>query len=211
MANDYLPPAPGGISGWGVPQAIDAGTERAFEPDVAIDGQGGAMAVWAQGATFPGSTILAARQVDFEWTPATAVSSGTEVSSRPTVVLDLEGNATALWKQWEGRDVLHARKFAGTWEPEVRIDADGSVSDYQVGMDSGAVWAAFESHDGPAAHVRAARIGGSVRTLDDGSAYVQDVHIAVARGEAFTIWSQEEGALLRVWTRRTAQAWVEHP
>ena len=82
---------------------IEVNDAVASNPQVAMDASGNAMAVWVQG-----NDIWANRYVVGKgWGPASLISSPlieqtTEPASSPQVVMDVSGNAIAIWVQSDG-------------------------------------------------------------------------------------------------------------
>ena len=94
-------------------------------PDIAVDGRGNAYLVWHD---FQDQVIHFAYRPDGGlWLPRVPVSdhTGLYMKTRPSIAVDLEGNAWALW--WDnrdGRDDIYSsfRSSAGGWSPNVRVN-----------------------------------------------------------------------------------------
>lgn len=145
-ANRYTPG-----EGWLVAQRIeteDAGD--AVRPQVAMDADGNAVAVWSQlGGDRQG--IWSNRYVvDRGWGSATPIApTGLGESRSPQVASDPAGNAVAVWVQFDGRqDSVWSNRYTANshWgEPEpIEFDDDFRAQGPQVAMDSDgdavAVW-----------------------------------------------------------------------
>jgi hypothetical protein len=91
LANHY---APG--SGWGAPVRIDAG--HAFtEPQVAMGGDGSAVAVWSDGDAVATRYDSAAG-----WGVPEIIDSSPEYLPRIRAAMDGVGNALVVWEQFNG-------------------------------------------------------------------------------------------------------------
>jgi Tol biopolymer transport system component len=77
-------------------------------PQVALDNQGNAIAVWH--ADWDGSGIFASRFADGHWGAPTHISLGWGNDGEPQVALDAQGNAIAVWLR--GDDTIVASHFA---------------------------------------------------------------------------------------------------
>ncbi|MEW5879741.1 MAG: immunoglobulin domain-containing protein [Pseudomonadota bacterium] len=93
-------------SGWGTAQRLDSGTnyrDVPYPPQVAIDAQGNAIAVWRDydGAGF---RVFAGRYVAGSgWAAIEQLQSpgGGDVWYPPDVAMDVNGNAIVVWMQWQ--------------------------------------------------------------------------------------------------------------
>ena len=88
---------------WLVPANLSAPGRDATEPQVAVDGSGAAVAVWAR---FDGSdTIIqaSARPAGGAWGPAVDLSQSGRDSKAPQVAVDASGDAVAVWARKSGR------------------------------------------------------------------------------------------------------------
>ncbi|UCE81351.1 MAG: hypothetical protein JSV94_02740 [Methanobacteriota archaeon] len=91
------------VPGWGTPVLIEDYHEGGgFLPDIAVDGDGNAFAVWNQyyGA---GYSVMANRYVAGNgWMTAEIIDLGWGTTGSPKVVSDGRGNAFATWQQSDG-------------------------------------------------------------------------------------------------------------
>lgn len=106
--------------GWQAAEAIDEGTGDASTPHVAVDPAGNAMAVWQQrDDTIPYTHDIWASHYDAatgQWAEPELVETRDGPASAPRVSLDADGNALAVWRQWD--DTLeHNDIWANRWAP----------------------------------------------------------------------------------------------
>jgi hypothetical protein len=96
-ANRYVPD-----SGWQDALRIDNGTSSAYSPDVALNPDGYAVAVWYQYGSAH-YNIYAKRYVPgFGWEGALEIDNEDQEAFDPRVALNPEGYAVAVWKQHDG-------------------------------------------------------------------------------------------------------------
>jgi hypothetical protein len=191
-----------------------------FEPSIAMDASGNAMAVWVRVADNQG-TVAAARH-----TPTGGWGSVTRIDddqigypSAPQVAMDPDGNATAIWNGDDGeRGNAFASRFTvdGSWGAPENIDdrAPGSAYGHRIAMDAKgnaiAVWRQEEEdqEDWPS-RIWANRFTPAsgwevepsrIESLD-GAGRSRAPAISVnARGEAVVVWQRwdeqtQEGAI----------------
>lgn len=114
--------------GWGVAQLIEAhNAGSAYNPRVAVDSQGNALAVWQQldGARW---RIAANRyMVGTGWSQAAWIDTPqSREAHAPQVGFDRQGNAIAVWQYKDGqRTRIAASRMAasGGWSPAAPIDS----------------------------------------------------------------------------------------
>jgi FG-GAP-like repeat len=98
--------------GWGPPTLLENNPGNAQGPDVAIDSDGSAIAVWRQ---FDGVdiSIWAARYVPGEgWDTPIPIETNVGEAVRPAVAMDQSGNAVAVWVQFDGTyDSVWANRY----------------------------------------------------------------------------------------------------
>jgi hypothetical protein len=89
--------------GWGLAQPIETDDMSAAEfPQVAMDGKGNAIAVWRQ-LDDPSPSIWSNRYVvGVGWGLATLIETEDEEAVCPQVAMDANGNAVAVWQQYDG-------------------------------------------------------------------------------------------------------------
>ncbi len=211
-SNRYAPD-----SGWGSPQRIETNnTVRASGPQVAVDANGNAVAVWSQ---FDGtrSDIWSNR-----YTPSSLWASARRIETNnagdalePQVGVDADGNALAVWKQFDGVtfDIWSSRYTSGSWGAPARIETEdeGDASDPRVAVASdGSAVAVWKQFDGVTFDIWSNRYTPSggwgtaerIETNDAGSAGEARVAIDPV-GNAVAVWKQSDGAGDNIWANRS--------
>jgi phage terminase large subunit-like protein len=123
---------------WGTPKAIKTGTGTVYDPQIAMDGKGTAIAVWQQfdGAYF---SIYSSRYSAGVWGKARMIETTTGDAATPRIAMDDNGNAVAVWQQFDGThfSIYSNRCSAGVWAKARLIETGpGDSSDPQIAMDS---------------------------------------------------------------------------
>jgi hypothetical protein len=208
-ANRYTP-----ASGWGTAVLIEtdnAGT--AYEPQVAIDSSGDAMAVWRQsdGTQY---NIWANRYTSGTgWGTAVLIETDNAGSAyTPQVAFDSTGNAVAVWSQSDGtRDNIQANRYtsASGWGTAVLIETDnaGHARYPQVAFDSsGNATAVWHQSDGTRDNIQANRYtsgtgwGTPVLIETDNAGIAQFPEVAIdSSGNAMAVWFQDDGTRYNIW------------
>ena len=110
----FMPAAAAPGFGWGTAELIEteAGDTFAYAPQVAVDPQGNAIAVWMQDDGRGPFNILANRFVPgVGWGTAELIETDAGDAGLPRVALDSQGNAIAVWHQGGIRDNIWANRF----------------------------------------------------------------------------------------------------
>lgn len=107
---------------WSSPPKILSGVSvNASDPQIAIDANGNAVAVWIENNFVKSST----KPVSGNWTPEVTLSA--IGASSPCLVSDLNGNATAIWI--ENGVIKEATKpHAGTWGSSTTLSSNHASS-----------------------------------------------------------------------------------
>ena len=200
--------------GWGSAQLLETDdAKNAFEPQIAVDAAGNAIAVWTQsdGALV---RIRANRYAaGAGWGSAQALESGDLGDSRsPQVAVGANGTAVVVWAQSgpSGRtNILANRYVAGAgWEVAQLIDLDTRVSaspEVAIGAngDATAVW---EKSDGTrtniwARHLKAGANWSAPTLIEaDNSGDAFNPRVASdAGGNAVAVWALADGGGSRIW------------
>jgi hypothetical protein len=212
----YFTPKRGGS--FGAPQDLSAASQDAFNPQVAFDGQGNAIAVWHRFDAGTNTIVqAAARAADSRrrrryFTPKRGgsfgapqgLSAGGQNASFPEVAFDGQGNAIAVWRRFDGTNFIvqaAVRAAGGSFGAAQDLSAAGqTANDPQVAVDGQgnaiAVWSRSNgTNDIVQAAVRAA--GGSFGAAQDLSAAGQDAHVPEVavdgQGNAIAVWSRSNG------------------
>ena len=195
--------------GWGNEIAIDPAFAKGnYEPEIAMDDDGNAIAVWAISTN--NQYILYSNfytRVALSWTGAGPVVGGAFTNSLvPKVAMDPDGNAIAVWAEVvNGRPIVYSDQFIfdSFWTGPTVIQ---SSSDYagspQIAFDSFGnavtIWALGDIvtlKSSMSADYRAAGSGwGQEIPISERTGYVSFPDLAVnADGEAIAVWWQVDG------------------
>lgn len=94
-----------------------------FEPNIAIDNTGVAMAVWSSGPTVQSSRLSA----NGRWNRPISVSQTGTLASIPRIVLDGSGNATAIWVRYDSSGAPNVETAncpaGGRWSTPITLAA----------------------------------------------------------------------------------------
>ncbi len=208
--------AVGSPTGWVVSTPIETGAGDAYNAQVAVDGDGNAVAVWTQkGASW--YSIWANRYVAGSgWGAAALIGvEGVGDAINPQVAADLGGNAFAVWAQ---EDVsvhnIWANRYVAGWgwgtAALIETDDTGTAFDPQVAVDGiGNAFAVWAQSDGSRVNIWANRyLAGSgwgtavlIETDNTDSAYYPQVAVD-GGGNAVTVWQQSDGSRVNIWANR---------
>jgi hypothetical protein len=200
---------PGAGVGWSMAEPIKdfmmGGS--AGQPQVAVDADGNALAVWVQQSTSgpAGSLIYSNR-----YTPgsgwATEQQIGTIDSASPQIAIDASGNGLAVWAQQDGMsaNIRFNRYTAGMgWGMEDQVvmnDTGGGFSDPQIAMDAdGNVLAVWYQSDRTTTNVKASHYTPGMgwdadEFVESGTGFAGFPEIAIdANGNGIAVWHQEDG------------------
>jgi hypothetical protein len=142
----------GGI--WSTPVTVSPPRKAARSPQIALDPQGGATAVWDE--EYSGAIESATRSSGGIWSAPVTLSANGVVSGWSQVAVDSQGNATAVWagRVSDGRPIgrqsrriqTATRPAGGTWTAPVSISMAGHrlVQDPQIAVspegEATAIW-----------------------------------------------------------------------
>lgn len=211
---------------WGEARLIESNNDGpATRPRVAVDAVGNAFVVWEQSDGEDTFTWANRFTVDNGWETARLIQTDEITNARnPSVAVDPQGNAVAVWVQRDlfstGELVWAARYAVGEgWGAAQSIDpVDPSLAGLmtEVGMDDAgnaiAVWTrpkivgdnmwanryAIDPEDPLEPGWQ-----GAVMIKDNDEIDVTDPRIAVdPMGNAFVVWTQQDGGRVDIWTNR---------
>jgi plastocyanin len=192
--------------GWGKPVNLSPAGQEAARPDIAVDGKGGAVAVWAGHAASGDLVQAAVKAAHGRWgEPATLSAAGQDPGQEPLTpraAIDAAGSATAVWVDYveDGNAVVQtASKAAGKpWSTTTTISETGQeafgprIAVNAAGEETTA-WNSFRygcCYLADAAIKPAGEAWGKPVSLADGS----DPQVAVnAAGDASTVWDSHYG------------------
>jgi PKD domain len=181
-------------------------TERAPEPQVAVDERGDTTVVWDDSAVIES----AYQPAGGSWEAPVTVS-GADEAFVPKAAVDAQGDATVVWMSHNGsKYVVQSayRPARGSWEKPTELSGAGeNGGDPAIALDSSGdtmvVWDGQPGENGTTQIVRAAYrpAGGEWQTptdLSDAGTQVEgnELHVALsADGEAIVTWSAYGGSL----------------
>jgi hypothetical protein len=138
---------------WGAVTLMEYGAGGVWGPQVAMDNSGNAVVVWSQLDSSSHMSLYARYFSSGTWGAVTLLKTEAGDASSPSVAMDDNGNAMAVWKQTENtmngyHDHVYAKRFSsGAWEATISIGYDVGVFGPQVAMDDNgnamAVWSDF--------------------------------------------------------------------
>jgi hypothetical protein len=142
--------SPGGS--WSAPVTLSPPRKAARSPQIALDPQGGATAVWEEEHT--GAIESATRSAGGSWSAPVTLSATGVGAAWPQVAVDSQGNATAVWagNLFRGRRLRSSRiqsatrPAGGSWSAPVSISKPGHrhVQDPQIAVspqgEATAIW-----------------------------------------------------------------------
>jgi hypothetical protein len=201
-------------TGWGTPEILESQTGDAFDPRIAMNADGRALAVWVQSENelkawsnryTPGTGWGAAERIGPE---------GMSAQEALQVAIDARGNGIAVWQQvsgtnrqiganryaigsgWTGPTVIPNDNLNPASEPQIAIDPGGSALAvwYQRSSTFYDLW---WSRYTAAAWTKAATLAGD----DHGDALFPQIAID-ASGNAFCLAQKRDGAHLDIWSAR---------
>lgn len=207
----------GGPKAWGTAQLIEANTGNANYPQIALDTNGNAIAVWYQ-SDGTRSNIWANRYTAGSgWGTAQLIETDNAgYAIYPQIAIDGGGNAIAVWNQHDGtRSNIWANRYtAGSgWGAAQLIETDdaGDAQNPQLAFDSnGNAMVVWEQHDGARFNVVANRFTAAtnswagaraIETDDAGDARSPQI-IFDPSGNAIAVWTQHDGAYGNIMANR---------
>lgn len=187
-------------------------------PSIAMDPNGNAFAIWVQagGGFFP--DIWTNRYVaGTGWEPGTLMEASDTNVGIPSIAMQDNGNAIAVWPQTDGiRDSIWASRYVvGTgWSTPVLIETDNAGHAYtpRITIDAGgnaiAVWSQYDgTRNDIWANRYVAGTGWGTATLieADNAGTAQLPRVAMdSNGNAIAVWYQFDGNRYNVWANRYA-------
>jgi PKD domain len=208
---------------WSAPVSLSAGGQEAREPEVAMDPEGAATAVWRyeyESAHFviQGSTSSPGGA----WSVPADLSEEAGSASEPSVAVDSSGGATAVWRRPTGiYNVVESstRPAGGSWSSPVELSEAGQNASYAdiavaPGGNATAVWCRFDGIDS-IAQSSSRPVDGSWSEpvdLSEAGQSAYETEIAVGPGgSAIAAWSRFDGSfrIVQSATRRAGGAWSD--
>jgi hypothetical protein len=205
----------------------DSHATRAFAPEVAVDADGNAMALWAMGDGATSSIWSNHYTSGPGWgDDSERVSSSSDAggADSPRVGVDDRGSAIAVWSQRDsGTSGIWASRYTpgGGWGPtSVRLDraeeGNASAPDLAVLPDGRAVAVWSQSSESPsdiwANRFDGANWQGAQPIENDPQVFAEAPRVAVdAKGSAVAVWRQSDFGPFRIWASRSSSNgdWAE--
>ena len=184
---------------------LDIGSGAANDPQIAVDSNGNAIAVWSQVGSSGNQSILANRYSAGVWSGAVWLEAGAGDATNPQIAMDNSGNAIVVWQQVDSsgnQSILANRYSAGAWGGAVWLEAGtGQATNPQVAMSSSGnaivVWQQVGSSGNQsilANRYSAGAWGGAV-WLEAGAGDASDPQIAMDNnGNAMVVWQQVDSS-----------------
>lgn len=125
---------------WTAPESVSRAPSDEFNPDLAADGAGQVSVVWEH-HDGDRSSIYYARRTGGRWSAPVALTGGAPPAHHPAIAITPSGIVHVVWDQDDGQ--VYQRRFAGRWEPVIRLTTDGGNTFPSVAADEegvGAVW-----------------------------------------------------------------------
>ena len=187
----------------------------ALNPEVAVDVNGNAIAVWQQ-SDGTRDNILSNRFSAGTWGAAVPIETDNAGNARnPRIAFDANGNAIAVWFQSDGtRNNITANRYVAgsSWGIAQPIETDnaGHAEYPRIAFDTNAnatvVW---HQSDGTRFNIMANRYTAGIgwgtaqliETDDAGNAGFPRI-AADANGNAIAIWQQTDAVRTNIWTNR---------
>jgi len=212
-------------TGWGTETAISGLGLYDARPEVAMDGNGTAIAVWSQLDSTSCWSLWANRDpAGTGWGTAEAIESLPYSSLGVQISMDSNGSAVVVWEQedsiranryvpgsgWQGQTRLDGSTridrlppghgdYSVATSPSVAVDAAGNaVAVWVKRPDSGSVYSVWASRFTNGSGWGNAAL---VESNDTGSAFAPDVGVD-ASGNAVAAWSQTNGTLTSAWANQ---------
>jgi hypothetical protein len=192
QANRFTPASGEDEAGtWGSAEPISNDGTDASAPQIAVDSNGNAIAVWIQ----PDGRVYA-NGYNGDWGTPQPIDANNGEPSGPQIVMDSNNNATAVWAQ--NSRIYANRHVAGAWGTAEPIDngTGTATAAPQIAVDSeGSVTVVWSQSDGTYASIWTNRFTGSgwgnAITIEnlDGNANVPQIAMNPG-GTAAAVWSQ---------------------
>jgi hypothetical protein len=194
-------------TGWSTAVPIETDTtNNSSSPQVAIDSQGKALAVWVQTFSNGLSYLQANQYTPGGWQPGAVMQIETDNAgnaSDPQIAFDAGGNALVTWTRNQNKIWAIRRPAGGAWEHESQIEPDNGATiaaKPQIALNaSGNAWVVWVENYLNGQYVMANRYtaGTGWGTAGMVSANVYEVsasQIAIdANGDGLAVWEQYGG------------------
>jgi hypothetical protein len=210
-------------SGWGTAALIETDNAGdAYDPQIAFDGSGNAIAVWSQDDGTSTNICANRYAAGSGWGTAILIETNAENAHIPQIAFDGSGNAVAVWIQYDGSyDSIYANRYtAGSgWGTAALIETNaGDAYNPQIALDGSgnaiAVWSQYDGADWDNVCANRYTAGSGwgtavvIETYNEGSAYAPHIKFD-ANGNAIAVWCQDYGTSTDIWANRytTGSGW----
>jgi NADH:ubiquinone oxidoreductase subunit len=198
-----------------VAEPIETNDGRAYNPKVASDGNGNAIAVWSQYDGTNDNIWANHYMSDTGWGKAVLIGRDNLGNAYyPQVAMDSSGNAIAVWHQRDGgADSIWANRYLSGqgWGIAETIETGTLTAiDPQIAMNSSGyaivVWS--YQHDGTTNNIWANRYQpdrgwDGARLIGKNAGYASYPQVDVdGHGDAIVVWSQTDGPNDNIWANR---------
>ena len=201
---------------WLVAQIIESESGNAYAPEIAVDADGNAIAIWRQWGGSGYDVWVNRYRPAIGWQTAEKIDDKDSGNTASLAIgLDPAGNALAVWAESDGtRDNIWSNRYTvgGGWgSPElIESDDSGSAESPRVAVDAaGNAVAVWYQSDGLRTSIWANRYtagagwGTAALIETDDTGYALEPRVAVdAAGNALAVWRQADGARWNVWANR---------
>ncbi len=190
-------------SGWGTSERIDAELGDALNPQVGLDDNGNALAVWRhqQGYMHIRANNYSA---DTGWAADKLLELDSTTASPPQISVNADGYAIAVWSLDDPGTSTSDSIYANLYSPEtgwggaeLLESSAENASDAQVGLDANGnalvVWIQDDGADDSiyANHYSAGSGWGTAELIETNSGRASRLHVDfAANGNAFAIWKE---------------------
>jgi PKD domain-containing protein len=186
---------------WSAPENISlAGEAAAFYPEVSIDGDGNAIAVWQR--QVPGQNVIRAATLPAggSWSAPEDISLASDNAQEPTVAMNGAGTAVAAWRAGSNGIQAAVRPPGGGWSPPPeQVSALGqSAGDPAVAIDSNGSAAVIWQGPGTTGQVLRA----AVRPPGGGWSPPKEVSAEEQGFASYELEANASAGVVATWTRK---------
>lgn len=210
-------------SGWDTAQRIETGSGEVLSPNVAVDGKGNAIAVWAQSDGTVNSVYANRYVAGSGWGTAELIETGAGSADKalfgaytpPQLGFDGKGNAIVVWHQQDGTTTsIYANRYVtgSGWGTAELVETSADLAERPgLGVDaSGNAIAVWMQRSGTIYSVYANRYvagsgWGTAQAIETAGDTARFPEIAVnANGDAMVAWTQKNDTVTKVYASRYA-------
>jgi len=199
------------VGGWQTAELIESENGGdAKNPQVAVDANGNAIAVWQQNDGMDNYAAANRYTPGGGWGTDLSIDNAPGVSSRPQVASDAAGNAIAVWPGIGVRANRYAQGVGWGTAEDIRSDMTGGLGAPEVAVSpDGHAIAVWPQTDGTRANLWANRYEpgsgwGTAELIEsDDAGGVQWPRVAIdPNGDAVAVWHQSDGTRTNIWANQ---------